>query len=181
MVVTPQSRDRAGRFAGRPHSEADLALPSTGPDLKAVVDSLAVDEMVPTSGHLGLLHGDERRKVNARMTTFCKEWIGFLSDPDFMATCPVVSAADGSGLVTGQVSVSAEAMLDMPDDLAERIAAGRVPDQAWDPLPVVVKIGRQRVVRDGHHRMMRRLLVGEPIEYRYVTEADLVAWQGRPL
>lgn len=136
--------------------------------------------MVPTRGHLRVLDAVERSRVGSKMARFCKDWDGFLADPAFMATCKIVSAPDGSGLVTGQTSVHADVLLDMPDDIEEAIAAGDPYGDAWDPLPVVLKLGRQRVVRDGHHRLMRRLLVGEPIRYRYVTEADLIAWQQRP-
>lgn len=157
------------------------AVPGGASDeLRAEVERLAQYGSVPTGGHLQVLLPHERASAGGRMQDFCKDWAGFLSDPQFMATCKVVTAKDGSGLVTGQTSVHADALLGMPDDLEDRIAAGETLGDAWDPLPVVLKIGRRKMVRDGHHRMMRRLLVGEPVRYRYVTEADLIAWQRRP-
>jgi hypothetical protein len=178
--VSTQPRDLAGRFSHRHHAEADVDLATPVDPLREAVESLDSFGMVPTAGHLQVLAPVERGRVGSRMQTFCKDWGGFLDDPEFMATCKVVSAKDGSSLVTGQTSVHADVLLDMPDDIEELIAAGDPHGDAWDPLPVVLKIGRQRVVRDGHHRLMRKLLVGEPIRYRYVTEADLIAWQQRP-
>lgn len=180
----PSGTPAGGQFAAHAHAESELSLdvaPAGASDeLRAEVDRLAQYGSVPTGGHLQVLLPHERAAAGGRMQTFCKDWAGFLSDPEFMATCKVVSAKDGSGLVTGQTSVHADVLLDMPDDLEDRIAAGETLGDAWDPLPVVLKIGRRRMVRDGHHRMMRKLLVGEPIRYRYVTEADLIAWQQRP-
>ena len=180
----PSGTPAGGQFAAHAHAESELSLDAApagaSDELRAEVDRLAQYGSVPTGGHLQVLLPHERAAAGGRMQTFCKDWAGFLSDPEFMATCKVVSAKDGSGLVTGQTSVHADVLLDMPDDLEDRIAAGETLGDAWDPLPVVLKIGRRRMVRDGHHRMMRKLLVGEPIRYRYVTEADLIAWQQRP-
>lgn len=180
----PQQHPRgtAGRFAPAGHDESGVSLdePTDADALRTAIEAADRYGSVPTSGHLRVMDPVERARVGGRMQTFCKDWGGFLSDPAFLATCKTVRAKDGSGLATGQTSVHTETLLEMPDDIERRIAEDRVMGDAWDPLPVVLKIGRNRVVRDGHHRMMRKLLVGEPVEYRYVTEADLIAWQQRP-
>jgi hypothetical protein len=180
----PSGTPAGGQFAAHAHAEPELSLDAVpagaSDELRAEVDRLAQYGSVPTGGHLQVLLPHERASAGGRMQTFCKDWAGFLSDPQFMATCKVVTAKDGAGLVTGQTSVHADVLLEMPDDIEDRIAAGETLSDAWDPLPVVLKIGRRKMVRDGHHRMMRKLLVGEPVRYRYVTEADLLAWQQAP-
>lgn len=178
---TQHPRSTSGKFAAKEHQPSTTDL--DGGDLADVVDRMQRYGSVDVDGYIEVLPPHERAKVGVRMQMMSRDYDGFLNDPEFMATCQTVEANDGSRLVTGQGTVNADRLLAMGDDIEDRIneSLGDVNQDAWDGLPVVFRIGRRNVVRDGHHRLMRRLLMGEPVEYRMVTQADFDRWQIRNL
>lgn len=129
-------------------------------------------EIADVGEYMNVLPVWEVGKVGVRMQEMSNAWAGLLSDPAVIAGLPRVRAKDGSGLWTGQGTVRQATVDALPDDDGE-IRLGADGGDAWDVLPVVFKIGRQRIVRDGHHRLVRRLQAGEPIEYILVEPATI--------
>lgn len=134
-----------------------------------------VGDVMYTDQHMNVLDDHERGKVGVKLQEMSQRWATALADPTVMAKMPVVTDRDGRRLTTGQSTVHASKVSDMPDDPTKFNPGG----DEWDALPVVFKIGSKRIVRDGHHRLMKRLVAGEPISYRYVTEADLAKHTGQ--
>lgn len=128
-------------------------------------------EFVDVSEHMNVLPAWEVGKVGVKMQEMSQQWASLLERPEVIAGLPRVRAKDGAGLFTGQGTVRQGTIDAMPADDEVRLCADG--GDAWSSLPVVFKIGRQRVVRDGHHRLVRRLQAGLPIEYILVESATI--------
>lgn len=128
-------------------------------------------EIVEVAEFLSVLPPWEVGKVGVKMQEMSRAWSALLERPEVIAGLPRVRAKDGRGLFTGQGTVRQAVIDGMPADDDIRLCADG--GDAWSSLPVVFKIGRQKVIRDGHHRMVRRLQAGLPIEYILIEPATI--------
>lgn len=104
-------------------------------------------------GHVGI-ELQRRSKALAHLYTD-REWWG---------QQPVIRAADATLLWTGQSTVKAARVAAMPD-VVWLDGEGDGLGDAWCQLPVAFVIGRRRVLRDGHHRLVKQLQTQQSVSY----------------